>query len=68
MTPYILAPEQPRWWVIAAIGLLGMLGLLILGFDQGQLFSLAQGNLAYDQNLLHEFVHDARHAAGFPCH
>ncbi len=68
MTAYVLSPEQPRWWMVAAVGLLALLGLLILGFDQGQLLSMAQGNIAYDQNLLHEFVHDARHAAGFPCH
>ena len=45
------------------------LGLLyIVGLDQGQLFSLVQGQAAFDMNLVHEFLHDARHAAGFPCH
>ncbi|MFN0070581.1 MAG: CbtB-domain containing protein [Chloroflexota bacterium] len=42
--------------------------LYVLGLDQGLLLSLFQGELAFDQNLIHELVHDARHAAGFPCH
>jgi cobalt transporter subunit CbtB len=29
---------------------------------------LVQGAAAFDANVLHEVVHDARHAAGFPCH
>jgi cobalt transporter subunit CbtB len=29
---------------------------------------LVQGPAAFDVNLIHEAVHDARHAAGFPCH
>ena len=54
-----------------AIGiLLGILifGMFIVGFDQGHLFSLAQGNQAFDTKWMHEFYHDMRHAAGFPCH
>ena len=55
----------------AAIGvLLGILvfGVFIVGFDQGNLFSLAQGEKAFDTMWMHEFYHDMRHAAGFPCH
>ncbi len=53
--------------IIAA--LLGFLLLYYLvGLDQGHLLSLIQGNVAFDQNLIHEFAHDARHAASFPCH
>jgi hypothetical protein len=54
-----------------AVGvLLGILvfGLFIVGFDQGNLFSLAQGEQAFDTMWMHEFYHDMRHAAGFPCH
>jgi len=54
-----------------AIGiLLGILifGMFIVGFDQGHLFSLAQGNQAFDTKWMHEFYHDMRHSAGFPCH
>ena len=46
----------------------GLMGLYVMGLDQGYLLSLVQGNVAFDQNLVHEFLHDARHAAGFPCH
>ena len=55
----------------AAIGLLIFVlifGLFIVGYDQGQLFSLVQGEQAYNDLWVHEFSHDMRHAAGFPCH
>ena len=45
-----------------------LFGLFSVGFDQGQLFSSVEGKVAFDSNWLHEFVHDMRHAAGFPCH
>lgn len=48
--------------------LLGILGLYVLAIDQGFLLSLVHGDIAFDLNLLHEFVHDTRHTAGFPCH
>ena len=50
------------------VAILGLSALYVLGLDQGQLLSLVQGAAAFDQNLIHEAVHDARHAAGFPCH
>ena len=56
----------PRAAVIAAA--LALVGLFVLAFDQGQTLALAQGDTAYQLNLIHELVHDARHAAGFPCH
>ena len=55
----------------AAIGLLIFVlifGLFIVGYDQGQLFSLVQGEQAYNDLWVHEFSHDMRHAAGFPCY
>jgi hypothetical protein len=60
-------PDIPK----VAIGILVaimLFGLFSVGFDQGQLFSLVEGKEAFDSNWLHEFVHDMRHAAGFPCH
>ncbi len=48
--------------------MLALTVLYVLALDQGLLLSLVQGNVAFDQNLVHEVVHDARHAAGFPCH
>ena len=47
---------------------LALFALYLTGIDQGHLLSLVQGKIAFDTNLLHEFFHDARHAAGFPCH
>jgi hypothetical protein len=54
-----------------AIGILvGVLlfGIFAVGYDQGHLFSLVQGQKAFDTQWLHEFYHDMRHASGFPCH
>lgn len=54
-----------------AVGiLLGVLvfGIFMMGFDQGHLFSVAQGDQAYGDMWMHEFYHDMRHAAGFACH
>jgi hypothetical protein len=48
--------------------LLGLFGLYLLALDQGFFLSLFHGDVAFDMNLLHELVHDARHVAGFPCH
>ncbi len=54
-----------------AIGILAIIAIFsvyVVGYDQGQLFSLVQGSEAYDAKWLHELTHDVRHAAGFPCH
>lgn len=54
-----------------AIGvLLGIMvfGIFMVGFDQGQIFAIAEGESAYENMWMHEFYHDMRHAAGFPCH
>jgi Probable cobalt transporter subunit (CbtB) len=45
-----------------------LFGMFLVGYDQGHLFSLAQGQKAFDTKWIHEFSHDLRHAAGFPCH
>ena len=45
-----------------------VIGLFIVGFDQGHIFSIFYGESAFDDQLLHELTHDMRHAAGFPCH
>ncbi len=53
------------------LGLLGLGSLMVLftvGYDQGQLMSLSLGDLSYQLNVVHEFFHDARHAAGLACH
>jgi len=54
--------------LLAPLVLLAILGMYTLALDQGFLLSLTQGASAFDTNLIHEVLHDARHAAGFPCH
>ncbi len=45
-----------------------VVGLFIVGFDQGHTFSLVYGEQAFADLYIHELTHDMRHAAGFPCH
>ena len=45
-----------------------IIGLFVVGFDQGQIFSIIYGESAFADQFLHELTHDMRHAAGFPCH
>ncbi len=63
-----VARPVPVPWPLIVAACLALWGLFVLGFDQGQTLALAQGDAAYQWNLVHELVHDARHAAGFPCH
>jgi Probable cobalt transporter subunit (CbtB) len=58
-------PPKVAIGVLLAILLFGM---YVVGYDQGQLFSLVEGQKAFDDMWMHEFYHDLRHAAGFPCH
>jgi len=56
--------------ILAAIMLLGM---FVVGYDQGQMAQALLAPFGIHPNhgqlmLLHEFNHDLRHAAGFPCH
>jgi Probable cobalt transporter subunit (CbtB) len=59
---------------VAVAILLGVLafGIFIVGFDQGEVFGFtvpADGSEGGSgTNWTHEFYHDMRHAAGFPCH
>ena len=59
-----------------AVGvLLGILtfGIFVVGYDQGQLAQALFVPMGIHLNhnqlmMIHEFNHDLRHAAGFPCH
>jgi hypothetical protein len=54
-----------------AVGILlgiTVFGMWIVGYDQGHVLSVFFGQEAFDQIMMHEFYHDMRHAAGFPCH
>ncbi len=53
---------------IIALAMIFAVGLFVVSFDQGHIFSLAYGESAFTDLYLHELTHDMRHAAGFPCH
>lgn len=61
-------PTFGEEWILGGTILLGIFALYVLALDQGFFLSLFQGTQAFDMNLIHEAVHDARHAAGLPCH
>jgi hypothetical protein len=60
-------PIPAPWKLVAVVGLALALRY-IQAADQGSLLSLVQGNVAFDQNFIHELVHDSRHIAALPCH
>ena len=60
-------PRVPRIAVGILVAIL-LFTMFMVGFDQGHLFSMVQGNSAFDNMWMHEFYHDMRHASGFPCH
>lgn len=68
MTKTYAPPSDAERWALS--GLLGaaIVAFYALALDQGWLLSLVQGDRAFDLNVIHEAVHDARHVAGFPCH
>jgi hypothetical protein len=67
MTQLAMQAATNRGVLVGAVAL-GVFALYLLALDQGFFLSLFQGDIAFDMNLLHELVHDARHVAGFPCH
>lgn len=48
---------------LSATAFLALLVLYFVGLDQG-----ATSVFGSDSTAIHEFVHDARHLLGFPCH
>ena len=60
--------SKPPMLAIALLAAVFAIGLFVVGYDQGHLFSIVQGAEAFDELYLHELTHDMRHAAGFPCH
>ena len=63
-----MAPQKVARSLLVVMGAIFIAGVFTLGFDQGHLFSIVQGEAAWDAMYLHELSHDMRHAAGFPCH
>ncbi len=55
-------------FAIMALAIIFAVGLFVVGYDQGHIFSVVLGESAYEDLYIHELTHDMRHAAGFPCH
>ena len=57
---------------ILALSIVFATGLFVVGFDNGHIVNLVfatdETNSGIDPLIIHEFTHDMRHAAGFPCH
>ncbi|HWY00157.1 MAG TPA: CbtB-domain containing protein [Mycobacterium sp.] len=56
-----LSAASAALW-LAATAFLALLTLYFIGVDQGAV------SLFGSDSHVHEFVHDARHLLGFPCH
>jgi putative cobalt transporter subunit CbtB len=70
-----IAVESSNIPKVAVGALLAILvfGMFVVGYDQGQLAEGFLGMMGIHPThsqlmFLHEFNHDLRHAAGFPCH
>ena len=55
-------------FAIIALAIIFAVGLFVVGYDQGHIFSIVLGEQAYADLYIHELTHDMRHTAGFPCH
>jgi len=64
-TKFINAVPKVALAILASVFIIG---LFIVGFDQGHIFSIIYGEPSFTEQFLHELTHDMRHAAGFPCH
>ena len=60
-TPIVLPLSKAVMWLVGT-ALFAVAAYYFLGVDQGAVSVF--GNDAH----VHEFVHDARHLLGFPCH
>ena len=56
---------SPKIAVGILLGIL-IMGIFVVGYDQGHLFSIVQGQEAYDTKWMHEFYHDMRHGSRIP--
>ena len=60
-TPVVVSVPAGFAWLLSA-AVLGVLTYYFIGIDQGMISVFGA-----DAHV-HEFVHDARHLLGFPCH
>jgi len=56
-----LSPAKAAMW-LSLTAFLALMVLYFVGLDQGAT------SVFGDNMYVHEFVHDARHLLGFPCH
>ena len=55
-------------FAIVILAIIFAVGMFVVGYDQGHIFSIVFGEQAYEDLYIHELTHDMRHASGFPCH
>jgi cobalt transporter subunit CbtB len=67
-TQIVKSKSQVPAFAIIALAIIFAVGLFVVGYDQGHIFSVVLGESAYEDLYIHELTHDMRHAAGFPCH
>ncbi|MCP2336048.1 CbtB domain-containing protein [Actinomadura rupiterrae] len=60
-TPVVLGGSRALLWLFGT-ALFGVVLYYFIGIDQGAT------SVFGDNMYIHEFVHDARHLIGFPCH
>jgi hypothetical protein len=60
-TPVTIPASSGARWIVGTL-VFAFLLIYLIGIDQG-----ATSILGNDMHI-HEFVHDARHLLGFPCH
>ena len=60
-TPVVVPVSAAVLWVAGAL-FLALAMYFLIGVDQGAVSVFGQNS------NIHEFVHDARHLLGFPCH
>ena len=67
-TQTIISKSGTPVFAIVVLAAIFVVGLFVVGYDQGHIFSIVLGEQAFDELYIHELTHDMRHAAGFPCH
>jgi putative cobalt transporter subunit CbtB len=60
-TPVVVPVSTAALWLAGAL-FLALAMYFLIGIDQGAVSLFGQNS------NIHEFVHDARHLLGFPCH
>ena len=61
-TKFINAVPKVALAILASVF---VIGLFIVGFDQGHIFSIIYGESSFTEQFLHELTHDMRHTAKY---